>query len=196
MAKTEWQGAEALREMLHPLNKLEAFPGNPRLGNVEAIAQSFKRFGQLKPIVVDGRRVIAGHHMVQAAHDVGWTHIAVISNDFGSEDEQRAFLLADNRTFELGGFDATDLVIQLAALNDLTGTGYTHEDLDAMQQMTEYVANLNPSIESMNVTDDMINRAEAGLAVNGGDRKLVEVLCPACAHRFYLSADDMPRPEE
>lgn len=132
-AETVWEGADALRPFLVPLESLEPFPGNPRRGDIPAIAASFGRFGQLKPVIVDGGRIVAGHHMVQAAAAAGWTHIARLDHRFKDEDEQRAFLLADNRTGDLGTYDLGELEAQLQALAEidrLTGTGYTSDDLD------------------------------------------------------------------
>lgn len=128
-----WEGNEALRPFLVAIAELEPFPQNPRRGDVAAIRGSLVRFGQVKPIVIDGLRIIAGHHLVKAAQEEGWTHIAAIPNAFGDDDEARAFLLADNRTSELGTYENEALVEHLKALAEidgLFGTGYTTDDLD------------------------------------------------------------------
>lgn len=128
-----WEGNEALRPFLVAIDTLEPFPDNPRRGDVSAIRGSLVRFGQVKPIVIDGTRIIAGHHLVKAAQEEGWTHIAAIPNAFGDDDEARAFLLADNRTSELGTYENAALVEHLKALAEidgLFGTGYTTDDLD------------------------------------------------------------------
>lgn len=130
-----WEGAESLRPFLVPIDQLEPFPGNPRRGDVAAVRASLRRFGQVRPSLVDasGRRLVAGHHVRLAAAEEGWTHIAVMPNEFADEDEARAYLLADNRIPELGGYDNEALVghlKHLAELDALTGTGYTIGDLD------------------------------------------------------------------
>lgn len=130
-----WEGADALKRFLVAIETLEPFPGNPRRGDVHAVAESLRRFGQLRPALVDGTRIIAGHHVIlSAAQELGWTHIAVIPHAFPDEDSQRAFMLADNRTHDLGeGYDDALLVEQLKALAEidmLAGTGYSPDDLD------------------------------------------------------------------
>ena len=187
----EWRGVEALRPFLVGLHELEPFPGNPRHGNVEAIRDSLGRFGQLKPIVVDGRRIVAGHHIVQAAQDLGWEQVAAVDHEFASENEQRAFLLADNRTSELGWFDTDALLEQLKAIDDLHGTGY---DDDYIASLRNYVAELNPEIGSLDVDAAALARAAQGMGPATGGRTLVEAMCPACGHAFYLAADDLPSP--
>jgi site-specific DNA-methyltransferase (adenine-specific) len=49
--------------------------------------------------------------------------------EFADESEARAFLIADNRTAELGWTDDALLVAQLEALDDRQGTGYSDDDL-------------------------------------------------------------------
>ena len=122
-----WNGAEGLRRLLVPIASLEPWPGNPRRGDVAAVAASLRRFGQVKPVVVDGARIVAGHHVIEAARSERWTHVAALDHRFGSEQEARAFLLADNRTGELGSFDEALLLEQLRTFDEaalLDGTGY------------------------------------------------------------------------
>lgn len=99
----------SLADLALPLERLVALPGNPRVGNVDAIAASYEEFGQLKPIVVqpndDGTyTVVAGNHQVEAARQLGWREIAAVQMD--ADDEQAvAFALVDNRVTELGRTD-------------------------------------------------------------------------------------------
>ena len=135
-----WSGAAALSELLVPIEELEPSENNPRRGNVEAIATSLERFGQAKPILVDGKRIIAGHHVRLAAIELGWTHLAAIENTFADEDEARAYLVADNRIHDLGSYDDSALVEHLAALAELdklAGTGFTLDDLDDLYTRLE-----------------------------------------------------------
>jgi len=128
-----WNGNESLRQFLVPIDSLEPFPGNPRRGDVAQIRGMLRRFGQVVPIVVDGTRITKGHHVRLAAIEEGWTHVAALPHQFGDEDEQRAFLIGDNRSSELGSVDAAMLVDHLKILADLdklVGTGYDHSDLD------------------------------------------------------------------
>ena len=134
-AKTQvWHGSPDLQDSLVPIGDLEPFPGNPRRGDTTAVAASLRRFGQVKPIVIDGKRIVAGHTLVRAAEGEGWTHIAAASNLFGSEEEQRAYLLADNRASDLGQYDDTLLYEQLAALESREGTGYDERDTLALAE--------------------------------------------------------------
>lgn len=128
--------APDLRPLAQPIDTLSLLPGNPRRGDIEAVARSYERFGQRKPIVArrDGT-VIAGNHQLQAARSLGWTEIAVV---FVDDDDitAQAYALADNRTADLGTYDNDALATMLAevALDPelLVDTGYSMEQVDAI----------------------------------------------------------------
>lgn len=129
-----WHGSPDLEHSLVAIADLEPFPGNPRQGDTTAVAASLRRFGQVKPIVVDGKRIVAGHTLVRAAESEGWTHVATHSHLFGSEEEQRAYLLADNRASDLGHYDDELLYLQLTTLENAEGTGYSEGDTLALAE--------------------------------------------------------------
>ncbi|MGO9205670.1 MAG: ParB/Srx family N-terminal domain-containing protein, partial [Candidatus Limnocylindrales bacterium] len=61
-----------LRPLAFPVAELDVMVGNPRVGNVDAVARSLERFGQHRPAVARRKRggrgeVIAGNHMLLAA---------------------------------------------------------------------------------------------------------------------------------
>lgn len=128
--------APGLRDLALPIEKLTLLPGNPRRGDVDAIARSLERFGQRKPVVVnnDGT-VIAGNHTVMAARQLGWDEVAAVEVDDDPITAQ-AFALADNRTGDLGTYDDADLLAMLQAVAEhedlLIATAYTPEDLLAL----------------------------------------------------------------
>lgn len=103
----------SLRPLAVPVASLALLPGNPRRGDVDAVAGSLARFGQRKPIVVraSDRVIIAGNHTFQAAQRLGWEEIAAVLVDDDDATAQ-AYALADNRTAELGGYD-DELLLEL-----------------------------------------------------------------------------------
>lgn len=125
---------EQLQSLATPIGQLTPLPGNPRKGDVDAVARSYEKFGQRKPIVAnrDGT-VIAGNHQLLAAKKLGWSEIAVV---FVDDDDltAKAFALADNRTADLGTYDDSLLAELLADVSAdlelLMASGYTEQDLD------------------------------------------------------------------
>lgn len=113
---------ESLRDMAIDIDLLDPLPGNPRVGDIEAIALSLEQFGQVKPIVVhpgeDGRfTILAGNHTTEAARSLGWTHIACVVGAEMDESDAAAFALMDNRVAELGYTDEallTEFIVDVA----------------------------------------------------------------------------------
>lgn len=121
-----------------PVQGLATYHKNPRTGNVAAIAASLKAQAQYRPIVVNAgtmtgrkREVLAGNHTLLAARQLGWSAIQCWVIDVDDEAAAR-IVLADNRTADLGGYDEQVLTELLSDLGDLTGTGYTDEELGKM----------------------------------------------------------------
>ena len=141
------------RRLRVPIDSLHQLPGNPRRGDVEAVAASLARFGQRKPIVVaDDGTIIAGNHTWAAAKQLGWDEIAVVRVG-DDEATAQAFALADNRTAELGGYDEAallDLIRSVAEVDAslLADTGWD----DASVQ--DLVDRIDPGLPDTPPEDD------------------------------------------
>lgn len=123
-----------------PWNTLRPHPRNPRNGDTDAIAASLEANGQFRPIVVarDGT-VLAGNHTYAAAGSLGWDTIAVVRLDLDPESpEAERIMLADNRTSDLGRYDDQALLGLLRDVGDLTGTGYTEDDLADLAAILDF----------------------------------------------------------
>jgi len=124
-----------LQPLAQPIDSIRLLTGNPRVGDVDAVARSLDKFGQRKPIVVNSEthEVIAGNHTLQAAKKLGWPEIAVV---WVQDDPTtaKAFALADNRTAELGSYDNEALAAMIQAVLDedadlLLAASFTEADL-------------------------------------------------------------------
>ena len=120
---------------------LHTYWKNPRIGNVEKIAESLHRNGQYRAIVVNkgthtGRpmEVLAGNHTLKAARTLGWETITCHLIDV-DDDQAARIVLADNKTAEYGSYDDKTLTDLLNTLNDLDGTGWTQEELEALSDI-------------------------------------------------------------
>lgn len=122
-----------LAELKVPINGLTPYSENPRRGNIEVIVESLARHGQYRPIVVRAKtfEVLAGNHTLLAARELGWTEIAATFVEV-SDDEAARIVLVDNRAADLGGYDDRVLAALLESLDDLTGTGFTDDDLETL----------------------------------------------------------------
>jgi DNA modification methylase len=106
-----------------PVARLTPCKANPRTHSkkqIRQIAGSIERFGFVNPVLVDDNGgIIAGHGRVEAAKLIGMTEVPVRRLSHLSEEERRAYVIADNRLAELAGWDPEILAIELQALIDL-----------------------------------------------------------------------------
>ena len=103
------------------ISELKLDPSNARThdnANLEAIAGSLTQFGQRKPIVISqDNTVVAGNGTLTAAKSLGWETIeAVRVPAEWTQDQVKAFALADNRTAELASWQPEVLASQLIEL--------------------------------------------------------------------------------
>jgi ParB-like chromosome segregation protein Spo0J len=127
----------ARRIEMWPLERLKPYAKNARThtpAQVGKIARSIQAYGFTNPILVDGDAgIIAGHARLLAARQLGMTEIPVIELTHLTEDQKRAYILADNRLALEAGWDVDILAGELAALKasdyDLLLTGFDEKEL-------------------------------------------------------------------
>jgi DNA modification methylase len=128
-----------------PIERLIPYARNARLhseAQVAQIAASIAEFGFNNPVLVGPQGgIIAGHARVLAARKLGYTEIPIIVLGHLSENQKRAFILADNKLALNAGWDFEMLRLELEALAeqnfDLELTGFDEKELaDALAQET------------------------------------------------------------
>lgn len=97
---------DPMKVVLVPLEALKLDPQNARKGNVKAIADSLREFGQHRAIIAqkDTGRIISGNHTFLAAQSLGWTHLNVYWVD---DDDETAIRrgIADNAVGDQAKWD-------------------------------------------------------------------------------------------
>lgn len=123
-----------------PTGSLVPYEANPRNIGPEAIAgvaASIREFGWIgNPIVVGKDNVVvAGHNRLLAAKELGLEKVPVVVADTLTDEQLRAFRLADNKTGELATWDTDLLQKELDALGDfevdMATFGFTDETPDS-----------------------------------------------------------------
>ena len=83
------------------------------------VAESIQKYGFKVPVIIDTNNVlVAGHTRLKAALRLGLEKIPAIIADDLTEEQIRAFRLADNKTAELAEWDFERLEQELAAIDD------------------------------------------------------------------------------
>lgn len=128
----------AKRIELWSIEKLKPYDRNSRTHSaeqVEQIASSMVEFGFTQPILVDSADgIIAGHGRLMAAKRLNLSEVPVIVLDHLTEEQRRAYVIADNKLAMNAGWNEELLASELASLHDvgydLSLTGFSDDELD------------------------------------------------------------------
>lgn len=95
---------------------------------VERIARSIRELGFLSPCLIDqDYNVIAGHGRILAAKQIGMERVPCVFVEGLTEEQRRAYIIADNRLTEMGGWNMDMVKMELEDLRlegfDLTLPG-------------------------------------------------------------------------
>jgi DNA modification methylase len=150
-----------LREHATPVDDLRVDPANANTHperNMRAIRDSLAEFGQRQVIVArENGTVIAGNGRLEAARNLGWSHIACVTVDDDDLTAMR-YAIADNRSGELSEWDSETLAKTLQAVESefgsLDGLGFDGNDLG------ELLDELEPEVDVSDAPDAEIDRAE------------------------------------
>lgn len=102
------------------IEDLKEYENNPRINNsaVEYVKKSIQQFGFKVPIVIDKDNIIiCGHTRLKACRELDIYKIPCILADDLTDEQIRAFRLADNKSSELATWDAQKLEIELQQFN-------------------------------------------------------------------------------
>jgi hypothetical protein len=133
-------------------------PNNPRRHTPEqirGIARSIEAFGFNAPILVDkANRVVAGHGRLEAAKRLNLAEAPVIRLEHLSEQQAKAYMLADNKLTDRSSWDDRKVASVLKELSDIAldfeieATGFEPPEIDLRIQ------SLDPPEDSTDTADD------------------------------------------
>lgn len=134
-----------------PVNEIIPYENNPRKNDeaVELVAASIREFGFKVPIVVDRNNVIvAGHTRLKAAAKLGLQSVPVIRADDLTDEQVKAFRLADNKVSEASEWDIEKLNKELSEIEgiDMESFGFYIPDEDEFEDPEE-----NPYSQKTNI---------------------------------------------
>lgn len=137
------------------LSEITPYKNNPR-NNDEAVgpvAESIKEFGFKVPIVIDKNgEIVNGHTRYKAAKKLGLETVPVIVADDLSDEQIKAFRLADNKVGEIAVWDLDLLNEELNDILDLDMSAFGFDVLDNLDDLIEDEKDLDDFTE--NVPDE------------------------------------------
>lgn len=102
------------------IEEIKPYANNPRFNDeaVQYVANSIKEFGFKVPIIIDkNNEIIAGHTRYKASLELGLDEVPCIVADDLSEDQVKAFRLADNKVSEKSEWNFELLFEELQNIN-------------------------------------------------------------------------------
>ena len=161
-----------------PVARLVPYERNARTHSPEQVAQiaaSIQEFGFTNPILVNGKDgILAGHGRLLAAKDLGLAEVPVVVLDHLTPEQQRAYVLADNKLALNAGWDDELLQQEVMALSmaefDLSLLGWDEGELAGM---------LDP--EGIN---EPVKEYDGAEEFNEEEFSEFEHKCPRCGFEF------------
>ena len=170
-----------------PIEKLVPNPKNPNNHpeeQIKLLGRIIKATGWRQPITVSNRSgfIVKGHGRLKAAQMAGLTEAPVDYQEYASEAEEYADLVADNRLAELSEIDNAMLadIFRDIDLDEIPAelTGYTEDEMaDLLDALTEPV--------ELEADEDVVPDEPAEVTTKPGDIWLLgghRVMCGDCTN--------------
>lgn len=155
-------------------DELIPYENNARINDkaVEAVAKSIKEFGMKNPIIIDtNNTIIAGHTRLKALKSLGVNTAPCIVADDLTEEQIKAFRIADNSTAQIADWDMEKLMAELETID------YDMSQYGLAEQMAEIekIIDENKEVEDddYEMPDDIEIRIKAGEVWQLGRHRLM-----------------------
>lgn len=119
------------------INEIKPYGKNPRKNDeaVKYVAESIREFGFKVPIVIDkNNEIVAGHTRYKAAKKLKLDEVPCIVADDLTDEQIKAFRLADNKVAEKAEWDFDLLAIELDDIVDLDMEVFGFEDITVEEE--------------------------------------------------------------
>ena len=132
-------------EKLIPIDEVKENPRNPNKhpdSQIDILAKNIRYFGWRHPITVSKQSgfIVSGHGRLMAARKLGLQIVPIDYQNFETDSDELATLVADNRIAELSEMSTDDLNALLAEIGeniDLDLTGFSEVDLKQLKSDCE-----------------------------------------------------------
>ena len=152
------------------IDELKPYLNNPRFNDdaVEYVANSIKEFGFKVPIVIDkNNEIVAGHTRYKASLELGLNEVPCIVADDLTEEQIKAYRLADNKVSEKAEWNFELLEEELNDILDIKMDDFGFENID-----------INLDIDDSEFIQD------TEITKNKDEKK--EIICPKCGEKINL----------
>lgn len=149
--------------------KIKPYKNNAKIhgmNQLKKLQESISEFGFLTPCLIDQEyNLIAGHGRVEAAKALGMKEVPCVFVENLTEEQRKAYILADNKLSELAEWDLEILNKELAELSE---------------------AGMNISLVGFELNNEITQELNEGVEItieSLGDENF-KYECPECGFRF------------
>ena len=161
------------------LKDIKPYEKNPRKNDnaVDAVANSIREFGFKVPVVIDKDGVIVcGHTRYKAAKKLGLDVVPCVVADDLTEEQIKAYRLADNKVSELTEWDIDLLGEELDGIFDIDMSDFGFDFEDEAGRATSGADQENSQKEYQNTSTE--------ISVDDYADENFQHECPRCKFRF------------
>jgi ParB-like chromosome segregation protein Spo0J len=188
----------AYDEMVQPddLTPNEANPRDHSLEQIDRLCRLITHHGWRSPIIVSNLsgKIVTGHGRYLAAKSMG-TEIPVVRQDFDSESDENAHLLADNQIGELSHFHPEklkNLLDEVAVNLEIETTGMTDEEMRNL--LSDYFQpDFDPKFKTEDVSQEDMDWQETRLGSvfewRVKNLRTETIHCPKCSEGFDVNKE-------
>ena len=125
------------------INDLTPYEKNARTHDeyqIEKLKNSLKEFGFINPVIIDeNNMILVGHGRIMGAKELGIKTVPCIRIKYLTYDQKKAYILADNKLSDLGGWDLDLLNEELENIEiDMSDFGFDLDfDIEEEQEIVE-----------------------------------------------------------
>jgi len=166
--------------VMRAVGSLKGYAANSRLHDQHQVAQiaaSIRQWGWTNPVLIDeAGQVIAGHGRLLAARQLNLSEVPCIIATGWTDDEKKAYVIADNKLALNASWDEALLTSELSALKDsgfdLDVIGFSAEELDVLLALPDFSA---ASEDEQGRLDQLSPKFQT---------------CPSCGHTWDVRGSD------
>ena len=176
------------------INDLIPYDRNPKIHpdtQIKQLANSIREWGWTMPILVDeNTQVIAGHGRLFAAKELDMQEVPCIRATGWTEQQKKAYVIADNKLAENGEWDTNEYFTQLKEMsNDGFDLGLMGVDID--MSAFNYNPVYEPTFDASEIDESKMVKADQSMQRDQENRLMgqegTEVICPHCMETFVFT---------
>ena len=135
-----WAAKNIVKKTTSRLIPYERNPKEHPEDQISQIAASITEWGWTVPIIIDqGDNVLAGHGRLYAAQKLGIEEVPCIVAEGWSDEQKRAYVIADNKIQENANWDFNLLAEEINSLSDagydLSSMGISETDIELLSKV-------------------------------------------------------------